>query len=175
MPTSHRIAGALLAATTTLLIATRLAQAQDAGAQEVSRYTLTEAGLAKYSRATKGLAALPDQERGACDEEGTEAQSLDDMAAKLDGVPGARAAIQSAGMTSREYVVFSLSLLQNGMAAWAVDQPGGKLPPGVSRANVDFVMKHDAELKQLEPLTSKGSCDDEAAEDDEVDEDVADE
>jgi hypothetical protein len=174
MPTSHRIAGALLAATTMVLIAPRPAQAQDAGAQEVSRYMLTEAGLAKYSQATKQLAALPAQERGACDEEDTEAQSLDDMAAKLDGVPGARAAIQSAGMTSREYVVFSLSLLQNGMAAWAVDQPGGKLPPGVSKANVDFVKKHDAELKQLKPLSSKGSCD-EAAEDDEVAEDVADE
>ena len=122
MPTSHRIAGAFLAATTMLLIAPHLAQAQDADAQEVLRYTLTEAGLAKYSQATKQLAALPDQER-ACDEEDTEAKSLDEMAAKLDGVPGARAAIQSAGMTSREYMVFSLSLLQNGMAAWAVSQP----------------------------------------------------
>ena len=61
MPTSHRIAGAFLAATTMLLIAPHLAQAQDADAQEVLRYTLTEAGLAKYSQATKQLAALPDQ------------------------------------------------------------------------------------------------------------------
>ena len=165
MPTSLRLAGAFLAATTMLLIAPHLAQAQDADAQEVLRYTLTESGLAKYSQATKQLAALPKQERGACDEEGKEAQSLDEMAAKLDSVPGARAAIQSAGMTSREYMVFSLSLLQNGMAAWAVSQPGGTLPPGASRANVDFLKKHDAELKQLERLTPKGSCDDEPAED----------
>jgi len=61
MPTSHRIAGAFLAATTMLLIAPHLAQAQDADAQEVMRYTLTEAGLAKYSQATKQLAALPEQ------------------------------------------------------------------------------------------------------------------
>jgi hypothetical protein len=165
MPISHRIAGAVLAAATVLLIAPRLAQAQDAGAQEVLRYTLTDAGLAKYSQATKQLAALPDQQRGACDDEDTEAQSLDEMAAKLDRVPGAKAAIQSAGMTSREYVLFSLSLLQNGLAAWAVSQPGGVLPPGVSRANVDFLKKHDAELKKLEPLRQKGSCDDEGAED----------
>ena len=31
-------------------------------------------------------------------------------------------------MTAHEYVVFSFSLLQNGLAAWAVSQPGGKLP-----------------------------------------------
>ena len=165
MPTSNRLAGTFLAATTMLLIAPHLAQAQDADAQEVLRYTLTEAGLAKYSQASKQLAALPDQGRGACDEDDTEAKSLDQMAAKLDSVPGARAAIQSAGMTSREYMVFSLSLLQNGMAAWALSQPGGTLPPGVSRANVDFMKKHDAELKQLERLKPKGSCDDEVAED----------
>jgi hypothetical protein len=68
-------------------------------------------------------------------------------------------------MTSREYMVFSLSLLQNGMAAWAVSQPGGTLPPGASRANVDFLKKHDAELKQLERLTPKGSCNEDVSED----------
>src|SRR5262245_36134477 len=165
-------AGAVLAAASVLLIAPRLAQAQDSTAQEVLRYTLTDGGLARYSQATKQLAALPDQGSDACDDEGTEAQSLDDMAAKLDAVPGASAAIRSAGMTSREYVLFSLSLLQNGLAAWAVSQPGGKLPPGVSRTNVDFMKKHDAELKQLEPLRKKGDCDDEGAEDDAA-EDVA--
>jgi len=172
MAASHRIAGAVLAAATMLLIVPRLAETQDAGAQEVLRYTLTDAGLAKYSQATKQLAALPDQERGVCDDEDTEAQSIDEMAARLDGVPGAKAAIQSAGMTSREYVLFSLSLLQNGLAAWAVSQPGGALPPGVSRANVDFLRKHDAQLKQLEPLRQKGSCDDEVPDDDAA-EDVA--
>jgi hypothetical protein len=164
MPKSHRIAAALLAGTMMLLIETGLAQPQDADAREVLRYTLTEAGLAKYSQATRQLAALPDRERAACDEDDTDAGSLDEMAARLDGVPGASAAIRSAGMTSREYVLFSMSLLQNGMAAWAASQPGGALPPGVSRANVDFLKKHDAELKQLQQLTPKGSCDD-AAED----------
>ena len=60
--------------------------------------------------------------------------------------PGAQAAIQSAGMTSREYVVFMFSMMQNGMAAWALSQPGGKLPPGVSQANVDFFRKHEAAM-----------------------------
>ena len=68
-------------------------------------------------------------------------------------------------MCLREYVVFSMSLFQNGLAAWALDQPGGKLPQGVSKANVDFVKKHDAQLKQLQGLSADGGCDDEAAED----------
>jgi hypothetical protein len=139
--------------------------AQDADTAEIQRYTLTEAGLAKYSQATKKLAALP-RDPAACSDEGdgSGSQSIDQMAAKLGAVPGAKAAVQAAGMSLREYVVFSMSLFQNGLTAWALDQPGGKLPQGVSKANVDFVRKHDAQLKQLQGLNPDG-CDDEPAED----------
>ena len=44
-------------------------------------------------------------------------------------VPGAKAAVQSAGMTSREYVVFTFSLMQNGITSHLMDRPGAKLPP----------------------------------------------
>lgn len=161
----RQIAGAFLAALTMLPIAPRLASAQDADTKEVQRYTLTETGLAKYAQATKNLASVPGG--AACDDDDDDAGagSLDEMAAKLDAVPGAKAAIQSAGMTSREYVLFSMSLLQNGMAAWAASQPGGALPAGVSKANVDFLKKHDAELKQLETFTKRDDCGDEEAED----------
>ncbi len=70
------------------------------------------------------------------------------MVAKINSRPGAQAAIQSAGMTSREFVVFMFSMLQNGMAAWALKQPGGKLPPGISQANVDFFNKHETAMKR---------------------------
>jgi hypothetical protein len=162
---SRWIVGASLAALTLLLIAPRLVSAQDADANEVQRYTLTDAGLAKYSKATKNLASVEGGGLNACDDEDADGGSLDEIAAKIDAVPGAKAAIQSAGMTSREYVLFSMSLLQNGMAAWAASQPGGSLPPGVSKANVDFLKKHDAELKQLETFTKQQDCGDEEAED----------
>jgi hypothetical protein len=75
-------------------------------------------------------------------------------------VPGAKAAVQSAGMTSREYVVFAFSLIQNGMAAYLLDTPGGRLPPGVSRSNVDFYRQHAGELEKLAAETEDESCED---------------
>lgn len=141
------------------------AAAQDADVREVQRYVLTGAGLAKYTQATKKLAQLPAGKTQSCsddgddgDDDGADEQSIASMVAKLESVPGAKAAVQSAGMPLREYVVFTLSLLQNGLAAWAVQQPGGKLPPGVAKANVDFVQAHDAELKQLQQYSRQDEC-----------------
>ena len=116
--------------------------------REISSYALTETGLTKYTQALKNLGPLEKKLSGDCDDsEG--AKMLADSVAKLNAVPGAQAAVKSAGMTSREYVVFSLSLFQTGMAAWALDQPGGKLPPGVSRSNADFYKQHAAAIQKL--------------------------
>jgi len=149
MTASHRLAGMLVAIVVVALGAATPAAAQDRDAQEVSRYALTESGLAKFAQATRNIAAVP----GACerkeDEDSDDLKSIDQMVAKLNSVPGIQAAIQSAGLTSREYVVFTFSMMQSGMAAWAVSQPGGKLPPGVSQANVDFFNTHEAAMAQL--------------------------
>lgn len=161
----HRLLSVL---TLALLLLPPLAIADDE--QEIQKYVLTDAGLAKYSAATKKLAELP-PDAAACEDEddGDDSQSIDDAAAKLSASPAAKAAIQSAGLTPREYVVFSFSLLQNGLGAWAADQPGGKLPPGTSKANVDFYKKHQADLKKLEIFRQGDDCDDDR-EDDEFDE-----
>jgi len=144
-----------------------LVAAQDADTREVQNYVLTDAALAKYTQATKKLAALPPG-AGACEDDDSESASLRDVASKLDAFPGAKNAIQSAGMTTREYVVFSMSLLHNGLAAWAASQPGGKLPPGASKANVDFYNKHKTELEKLGELRKDDDC----AENDEDSEDT---
>jgi hypothetical protein len=153
--------GALFAVLTFLVAAPAPVLAQDDDAQAVSAYKLTDAGLAKYSEATKRLAALPN----ACEQEqddGSDAKSLSELVAQIDATAGAKAAIQSVGLTSREYVLFSLSLIHNAMAGWAVSQPGGKLPPGTSQANVDFVKQHEADIEQLAQAT-EGRCADESA------------
>jgi hypothetical protein len=162
MPLLHRFAGSLILVSLTLFGVARVASAQQADAAEVQRYVLTEAALAKYTQATKNLAAV----ESACEDQDSDAQSIDEMVAALNAITGAREALQAAGMAAREYVVFSLSLLQNGLAAFAASQPGGQLPPGVSKANVDFVTKHNADLEQLAELQSE-ACDAAVGEDDE--------
>jgi len=149
MTASHRLAAAFVAAVVLISGGATHAVAQDRDAQEVSRYALTESGLAKFAQATRNIATVP----GACereeDDDSDDLKSIDQMVAKLNSVPGIQAAIQSAGMTSREYVVFMFSMMQNGMAAWAVSQPGGKLPPGISQANVDFYKQHETAMAAI--------------------------
>jgi hypothetical protein len=121
----------------------------DRDTKEINSYVLTEKALAKYTVATHALGATAKRLSGNRDDDDEGAQSLDATVARIDAIPEAKAAIQSAGMTTREYVVFSFSLFQSGMAAWGLSQPGGKLPPGVSMANVEFYRAHEAEIKKL--------------------------
>src|SRR3990172_1240818 len=102
----------------------------DADTREVGRYALTEDGLAKFSQAAKTLASLPDYLASSCNDD-EDASTLDGMVSRMDGIPGARHAIESAGIPVREFVVFLFSAMQTGFAAWALDQPGGTLAPGV--------------------------------------------
>jgi hypothetical protein len=146
---TQRFAGHFLAALAIIAFTLSPAFANDKDAREVSAYVLTESGLAKFAQATRNLSAMP----GACarneDDDDSNSQTIDQMVAKLNAIPGVPAAIQGAGMTPREYVVFMFSMMQNGMAAWAVKQPGGKLPPGISQANIDFFNKHETAMAEI--------------------------
>ena len=130
----------------------------DRDTKEITGYVLTDATLAKYTKAVHKLQPLMDRLPQDCDDdEGS--QSLDGAAARMDRVPEAKSALKAAGMTSREYLLFSWSVFQNGMAAWALEQPGGKLPPGTKPANVTFYRAHMAELERLGELTKQADCD----------------
>ncbi len=129
----------------------------DRDAKEISDYVLTDGALTKYAQAVRKLQPLMEQVPKNCDDESP--QSLNGIAARMDGVPAVKSALKGAGMTSREYMVFSLSLFQNGLAAWALEQPGGTLPPGVKMANVNFLRAHEAEVKKLGELTKQTDCD----------------
>ncbi|MDF0643196.1 MAG: hypothetical protein P0111_04145 [Nitrospira sp.] len=141
------------------LLAPAVAQSlTDRDTKEVADYVLTDAALAKYKQAVRKLEPLAEQMPHECDsEEG--AKSLDELAARLDGVPAVKSALKAAGLTSREYLLFSFSLFQNGMASWALAEPGGTLPPGVKMANVTFYRTHKAELEKLGELTKQTDCD----------------
>lgn len=140
----------------------------DSDTREIASYALTEAGLTKYTQATQNLGALAAQMSNTCDADESEL-SIDRLVGRIDALPGARAAIQSAGFTTREYVVFTFSLFQNGLAAWAVAQPGGQLPPGTSMANVNFYRAHEAAIGALGEQTRGDACDDDVDEDENED------
>ena len=130
----------------------------DRDTNEIAGYVLTDTALAKYTQAVRKLQPLMGQLPQDCDgDEGS--KSLNDMAARMDGVPAVKSALKGAGMTSREYLLFSFSVFQNGMTAWALDQPDGKLPPGMKMANVNFYRAHEAELKKLGELSKQTDCD----------------
>ena len=156
----HHVLGAL----TLALFLPVIAAADDE--QEIKNYVLTDAGLAKYSQAARQLAAMDAAQTGACEEseDGEEAQSISDVVAKMDRYPAAKNAITSAGMTTREYVVFSFALLQTGLAVWGAEQTGGQAA-GASAANVAFYKKNEANLKKLETITEPASCEEEADDD----------
>lgn len=130
-------------------------------AREVSEYVLTEAGLARFSQAAENLGQLDEGLAGNCDDDSDADQSLDDMVAEIRAVPLAADAIESAGMPVREYVIFAFAIMQSGFAAWAMDQPGTQLPPGMSQANVDFFRAHEAELQAATSQVQADDCDEE--------------
>jgi hypothetical protein len=159
---------AAVATTGVALLAPSAAVAQefsDSDTREIANYALTEAGLAKYTQAVQNLDAVADQLPSACDDDSE--QSLDELVARIDTIPAVRAAIHSAGLTAREYVVFTFSLFQNGLAAWAVSQPGGQLPPGTLMANVNFYRAHEAALQALGEQMQAVDCDDGGDDEDE--------
>jgi hypothetical protein len=142
---------AAAAAAVTCFAAPLGAQTDDA---ILARYRLTEAGLAKFTQASRNFIAVAKADSGAlgAEDEGENSKTIADMAALYDGRPALKRAISSAGMTSREYVTFIMSMFQAGMAAWMVEQQGGKfdkVPAGIPHENIRFYQQHRAELERI--------------------------
>jgi len=127
---------------------------------EIQGYRLSDAGLAKYTQAVRNLGKLSEaQAILGEDDEDDGPKSIDAQVARFDAIPEVKQAISSAGMTTREYTLFTWSMFQAGMASWALTQPGGKLPPGVSMDNVTFYRKHEAELDLLKKELDRAGVD----------------
>ncbi|HWK09399.1 MAG TPA: hypothetical protein VNR64_05075, partial [Vicinamibacterales bacterium] len=78
-------------------------------------------------------------------------KTIDEMAAKIKTFPPLANALSKEGVAPREYAVFTLAVLQAGMAAGM--QKAGmlkQLPPGVNSENVKFILDHEAEFKKLQ-------------------------
>lgn len=82
-------------------------------------------------------------------------QTVDAMAAQIERLPVARAAIEGAGLSAREYALISLSYMQAAMAGAVAEQQrmddataAEKMK--ASADNIRFVREHKAELERLQ-------------------------
>ncbi|RPH95235.1 MAG: hypothetical protein EHM68_12935 [Lysobacterales bacterium] len=128
----------------------------EADNREVASYRLSDAALARYADATRRFSDVFAENPPPCAESAD--NSLSGMAARIDAIPGASAALSAAGMGSREYIVFGLATFQAGMGAWALTEGGGELPPGVSPENVEFYQAHETEIQALSGLLPENDC-----------------
>jgi hypothetical protein len=130
----------------------------DADLRELSRYQLTLAEVRKYAAANANLAKHPkvaeDEDAEGDSDEDTSDESLDGMAARIGKIPEARKAIESAGLTVRQYAVITMALIQASMAQFAVDSGADPAKvardAGVNPANMKFVKEHKAELQKMQ-------------------------
>ena len=96
----------------------------------------------KFTQASRNFIAVAKADSAALEQqsEDSDGMTLAQMAALYDGHPGLKRAITSAGMTTREYVTFIMSMFQAGMAAWMVEQQGGKfdkVPAGMKVVDLE--------------------------------------
>jgi hypothetical protein len=77
-------------------------------------------------------------------------QTLTDMERTFAKVPHLPAALQSVGLTPREFAKFQLAAFQAGMVA-GMKKAGqtAQLPPGISAENVQFMVDHGAEVAAM--------------------------
>lgn len=107
------------------------------------------------------LAAAMEQEHG----DVNDAKSIDEAAARLEAIPPVKAILSSAGLSARDYLLTTFTLMEAG-AAYQF-QKAGKLPPNselakdVSPENLAYVGSHQAQLRALEKANGGSSGDDE--------------
>ncbi|MBV7426946.1 MULTISPECIES: hypothetical protein [unclassified Acidovorax] len=132
---THTLAALALVATT--------ASAWAAGAADPAHFRLTPALLDRMEAAAAELRKLPQAPGSSGDEDDdADAESVEDLARKLDAHPQVRAALARQGLTSREYATATLAALHAGMALAVEKAPGAQPAPGFTpeqRANVEVM------------------------------------
>ena len=147
----------------------------DAELADVQSYRLSMDKIDKMIAAQRILAAkakaMTPAEREAMEARGESAsdpnESLDDMARKIDGEPMLRDAIREAGLSSREYVLITMSMMQTGMADGVLKMRPKDNQDSLIREmkanpdNIRFYREHQAEItaksKAIEAEMKAGS------------------
>jgi hypothetical protein len=132
----------------------------DAELADVQSYKLSMEKIDKMLAAQRNLAAkakaMTPAERDAMEARGESAsnpnESLDDMARKIDNEPMLRDAIREAGLSSREYVLITMSMMQTGMADGVLKMRPKDNQDSLIREmkanpdNIKFYREHEAEI-----------------------------
>ncbi|HEX2219318.1 MAG TPA: hypothetical protein VHG35_10990 [Gemmatimonadales bacterium] len=147
---------ALTVVALSLASTTASAQSQaDADLKAISATTLTLPKYKQYLDATVNLANVAAKDPNlAARLDGYGEKSLSEQVKLLDGVPQVRGAISATGLTTRDYVLTQGALLQAGMAYAMTKGTGVPVDSvvkkaGVSRANLEFYQKNEAEIGRL--------------------------
>jgi hypothetical protein len=132
------------------------AEAQaDADLKAISAQVLTLPRYKQYLDATVNLAIAAVRNPQIVQRlDGLGNKSLAEQIKLLEGVPQVRGAITATGLSTRDFLLTQGALLQAGMA-YALTKDA-KMPPdsaikqaGVSRANLEFFQKNEAEIGRL--------------------------
>ena len=131
----------------------------DADLQDVSKYKLSMDKIDKYIQSQKNLGAkvksMSAAERAAFQNSDISSDanaSLDDMVAKIDKQPVMVAAIKDAGLSTREWVLVTMSMMQTGMAAAVLKMRPNDNQDSLIREmkvnpdNIKFYNEHEAEI-----------------------------
>jgi hypothetical protein len=133
-----------------------LAQSSDdADVKAISAQVLTMPRFKQYLDATVSLAHVAAKHPQLAERlDGYGNKSVAEQVKLLEGIPQIRGAITATGLGTREYVLTQGALLQAGMA-YAMTKDGS-VPAdkviknaGVSRANLEFYQKNEAEINRL--------------------------
>lgn len=134
---------------------------QQADLRELASYRLTMEDVRAWAAATHNLEAVaqrylaehPEAAEQADDEEVSADASLDDLEAYYDRIPGAREAVEDAGLSVHRFALIGNAVLQAGMADYAVQQGADPkdlaAKAGIHPDNIAFAAEHRAELAQL--------------------------
>ena len=106
----------------------------------------TEADDKRVEELERRLDALKDESMNMSD-----AQTISQMAAKVEKFAPMMAGLRSAGLTAREYAKFMMAVLQAGLTAGL--QKSGvlkEIPAGTNPANVKFMLDHEADFQRMQ-------------------------
>lgn len=123
----------------------------------LANYRLTSANLDKFLTATNALKALEDEDIDIEDHinmDDPEDLDITEIANAFDSEPRIKSAINSAGMSSRDYVTFLFSMMQAMFGSVMVQMAGPQgladMPAGVLKDNIRFFTENQAAFEALD-------------------------